>query len=55
MLQAAAEASGGSLAEFDDIGDVKTINEKGDRVTMRVERALLDLTDKENLAFRYVL
>ncbi|TDL22854.1 MFS general substrate transporter [Rickenella mellea] len=54
-LQAEAEASGKSLDEFSDLGYLDTVDESGKTVHVKVERALLDLTDKENLAFRYVL
>jgi len=54
-LKAQYFASGASLAEFDDFAYVDTIDAKGNVIKARVEKAMLDLTDKENLAFRYVL
>ena len=54
-LKAQAIASGASLAEFDDFAYVDTVDAKGNVIKTRVEKAMLDLTDKENLAFRYVL
>ncbi|TDL18719.1 MFS general substrate transporter [Rickenella mellea] len=54
-LQAEAEASGKSLAAFDDMGYIGGVDENGKQVRIRVEKSMLDMTDKENLAFRYVL
>jgi hypothetical protein len=54
-LKAEAEAAGQNLDEFSDIGYLDTIDESGKSIRVKVERALLDQTDKENLAFRYVL
>ena len=52
-----AVASGNSklIAEFDEFGYLETEDEKGVKVKRKVEKALLDITDRENLAFRYVL
>jgi len=41
--------------EQDMFGYVERVDEKGQVVRQKVEKALLDLTDRENLAFRYVL
>ncbi|KAF8343124.1 MFS general substrate transporter [Cantharellus anzutake] len=44
------------LANEDDMfGYVERADEKGQVVRQKVEKALLDLTDRENLSFRYVL
>lgn len=50
-----ALASGKSLSDFDEFGYLELEDEKGVRVKRKVEKALLDITDKQNLAFRYVL
>ncbi|TDL22869.1 MFS general substrate transporter [Rickenella mellea] len=54
-LQAEAEASGKSLDEFNDLGYLDTVDATGKAVRVKVERGLMDVTDRENLAFRYVL
>ncbi|EIN08414.1 MFS general substrate transporter [Punctularia strigosozonata HHB-11173 SS5] len=54
---ALAAQSGGKAAdgEFQEYGYVVSVDEKGHEVKTKVEKGLLDLTDRQNLAFRYVL
>ncbi|KAI5121702.1 hypothetical protein M0805_002095 [Coniferiporia weirii] len=54
-LRAEAEASGKSLAAFENFAFVETTDKDGNVIQSRVDKTFLDLTDKENLAFRYVL
>lgn len=54
-LYAHAQATGEGLHDFDDFAYVDTIDEKGEKIRTKVEKAMLDITDSENLAFRYVL
>lgn len=39
----------------DEFGHVEIADEDGKTVQLKVEKALLDYTDKENLSFRYSL
>jgi hypothetical protein len=41
--------------EQDEYGFVDQVDEKGTHTRQRVDKALLDITDRENLAFRYPL
>ncbi|EPQ52227.1 MFS general substrate transporter [Gloeophyllum trabeum ATCC 11539] len=50
-----AQAAGNVPPEMQDFGYVVKTDEKGYAVKVKVDKSLLDLTDKENLAFRYVL
>lgn len=54
-LKAQAEATGVGLADFDDFAYVETNDENGNIIKTKVEKSLLDVTDSENLAFRYGL
>lgn len=54
-MKAAAEANGESLSRFGDYAMVQTTDKDGKHIEMRVHKMYLDLTDQENLAFRYVL
>jgi hypothetical protein len=54
-LQAEAEATGKGLEHFQEHAYLETTDENGNIVKRRVDKAFLDMTDKENLAFRYVL
>lgn len=54
-LYAHAQATGEGLHEYEDFAYVDTVDEKGEKIRTKVEKAMLDITDKENLAFRYVL
>ena len=53
--EAVAAGNAKLIAEFDEFGYLETEDEKGGKVKRKVEKALLDVTDKQNLAFRYVL
>lgn len=54
-LRKQAEETGIGLAQFDEFAWLETKDEEGKIMRIRVEKSLLDLTDKENLAYRYVL
>lgn len=54
-LLAEAEASGKGLERFENFAYLETTDEKGNVTKTKVDKAFLDMTDKENLAFRYVL
>ncbi|TFK49089.1 MFS general substrate transporter [Heliocybe sulcata] len=54
-LLAEAQVSGNVPPEMLDYGYVVKADENGYPIKVKVDKALLDLTDKENLAFRYVL
>lgn len=54
-MKAEALGSGKGLDRFDDFAYLETMDANGKVIKMRVEKAFLDMTDKENLAFRYVL
>ena len=54
-LQAEAEATGKGFERFENFAYLETTDEKGNVVKTKVDKAFLDMTDKENLAFRYVL
>lgn len=54
-LRRQAEETGVGLSQFDDFAWFETKGEDGKITRIRVEKSLLDVTDKENLAFRYVL
>ena len=43
------------IDDDDEFGYVEKVDEHGNHIKERVDKALLDLTDKENLSFRYVL
>ncbi|THH12134.1 hypothetical protein EW145_g185 [Phellinidium pouzarii] len=55
LLQAEAEKTGKNLSAFEEFAYVETTDKDGNTIQTRVSKAYLDLTDKENLAFRYVL
>jgi len=54
-LYAEAQATGKGLSDFSDFAYVDTVDENGEVIRTKVEKAMLDITDSENLAFRYVL
>lgn len=54
-MKAEAIARGESTSRFEDHAVVDTTDKDGNPIQMRVDKMYLDLTDKENLAFRYVL
>ena len=54
-LKAEAQRTGKGLSAFEETAEVETADKDGKVIKMRVDKAYLDLTDKENLAFRYVL
>ena len=54
-LKAEALATGKGVDKFEDYAYLETTDEHGNIINNRVEKAFLDMTDKENLAFRYVL
>jgi hypothetical protein len=54
-LKAEALSTGKGLDKFEDYAYLETTDEHGNMIKTRVEKAFLDMTDKENLAFRYVL
>ncbi|KAJ7885227.1 MFS general substrate transporter [Mycena leptocephala] len=45
----------GGVAAADDFGYLRTVDASGREVKAKVEKGFLDLTDLQNLAFRYVL
>ncbi|KAJ3558280.1 hypothetical protein NM688_g1012 [Phlebia brevispora] len=54
-LKAEAERTGERLAAFEEYMVAETVDDDGKVLTRRVDKMYLDLTDGENLAFRYVL
>jgi len=44
-----------SSSDEDEYGYIDEYMEDGTKVTHKIEKAFLDLTDKENLSFRYPL
>ena len=50
-----ATATGAGLEKFDDYAYLETTDDQGRVKRTKVDKAFLDMTDKENLAFRYVL
>lgn len=54
-MKAEAISRGEGLSRFEDYAIVDTTDKDGNPIQMRVDKMYLDLTDKENLAFRYVL
>lgn len=54
MLKAEAERTGVGAEDFEDF-QVVEIMKDGKVIRERVDKTFLDLTDRENLAFRYVL
>ena len=55
VLRAQAEATGEGLHHFDEYAIIETVDQNGNTIKTKVEKSLLDITDKENLAFRYAL
>ncbi|KAJ7850421.1 MFS general substrate transporter [Mycena olivaceomarginata] len=51
----ALAAEKGGEAASDDFGYLRTVDASGREVKAKVEKGFLDLTDRQNLAFRYVL
>ncbi|KAJ6532955.1 MFS general substrate transporter [Mycena capillaripes] len=51
----ALAAEKGGEAAGDDFGYLRTVDASGREVKAKVEKGFLDLTDRQNLAFRYVL
>ena len=47
--------SGVGKEKFEEYAEVETTDAEGRRIKQRVDKTFLDMTDKENLAFRYVL
>ena len=41
--------------KYEEYAEVETRNGQGKMIKTRVDKAFLDMTDRENLAFRYVL
>ena len=54
-LRAEAQGTGEGLAAFEENMMVETVETDGKVRVRRVDKMYLDLTDHENLAFRYVL
>ena len=50
-----ARRSGRSTVEFEEWAEVQEVDDEGRLHRRRVDKMFLDLTDGENLAFRYVL
>ncbi|KAI5118501.1 hypothetical protein M0805_004001 [Coniferiporia weirii] len=55
QLRAIAERTGVGKEDFEGFAYVDIRDAEGRPINTRVEKTFLDLTDKENLAFRYVL
>ena len=43
------------MADFEDFAYIDAVDANGNHIRTKVDKYLLDLTDKENLAFRYCL
>ena len=54
-LKAEAQRTGKGLSAFEETAEVETTDKDGRIIRTRVDKMYLDLTDKENLAFRYVI
>ena len=54
-MLAEAEASGKGAERFENFAYLETTDEKGSVTKTKINKAFLDMTDKENLAFRYCL
>ena len=54
-MLAEAEASGKGAERFENFAYLETTDEKGSVTKTKIDKAFLDMTDKENLAFRYCL
>lgn len=54
-LKAQALRSGVGLSAFDEYAFVESRDDEGKTTRRKVDKMYLDLTDGENLAFRYVL
>lgn len=50
-----AMRSGVGKDKFEEYAEVETTDAEGKMIKQRVDKMFLDMTDKENLAFRYVL
>lgn len=54
-MQTEAARSGGDIRPFQDWSMIETVTSDGEVEQRKVAKMFLDLTDSENLAFRYVL
>lgn len=54
-MKAEALRTGVSLAAFEEYSMVETTDDEGKVVRRKIDKMYLDLTDTENIAFRYVL
>jgi len=50
-----AKQTGEGLQQFEDFAYIDTTDADGKTIHTKVDKAMLDITDKENLAFRYIL